>query len=140
MYSIPRIVYNAGAGNVTLNFTYPSSPHNYESTGVGGHDVSAGGVPEAYEIRRDQILLWTLVFTESEWLSVETWLRLAQQQQFSFTFRPDKDVATEFTVYLDSPKLGDPIKPERMAEYIGAFRISLSLRRTTSTAFNIPIL
>ncbi len=140
MYGIPRIVYNAGAGNVTLNFTYPSSPHNYESTGVGGHDVSAGGVPESFEIRRDQILLWSLVFTEAEWPAVETWLRLAQQQSLSFTFRADALVASEYTVYLESPKLGEPIKPERMSEYIGAFRISLSFRRTTNVAFNIPIL
>lgn len=140
MYGIPRIVYNAGAGNVTINFTYPSKPHEYESMGVGGQDVSAGGVPEAFEIRRDQLLLWELVFTESEWSAVETWLRLAQQQQFSFTFHADKDVVSEYTVYLESPKLGEAIKPSRMSEYIGAFRINLTFRRTTNVAFNIPIL
>lgn len=139
--TIPRIVYNAGAGAVTINLTVPSPPYNYGSHGIGGHDISAGGIPEAFEIRRDQLLHWTLVFLESEWAAVETWLRLAQQQQFSFTLRPDKNnAAVEYTVYLESPKMGESIRPTRRSDYIGAFDIELTFRRTSATAFNNPIL
>jgi hypothetical protein len=108
--------------------------------GIGGQDVSASGVPEAYEIRRDHLVTWTLVFLESEWIAVETWLRLAQRQQFSFTFRPDKDVATEFTVYLESPKMGETIKPVRASQYQKAFTLDLVFRRTSGGPFDIQML
>ena len=37
-----------------LNLTLPLQPWELRSGGVGGSDVSATGVPEAYEIRRDR--------------------------------------------------------------------------------------
>jgi len=137
LYLIPSVTYNA----VTINFTVPSKPFGLVSRGVGGFDKSAAGIPAAYEIRREQLLKWTLTFLESEWSSVEAWLRWAQQTAGSFTFKPDKaQPGTSYTVYLEEPAMGQDIAPTRRTDYIGAFDLAMTFRRTTNTAFTNTIL
>jgi hypothetical protein len=141
VHPIPRVQYDAGAGTVTIDFTHPSRPYTYESKGIGGSDVSASGIPESFQIRRDQLLHWVLIFLEAEWAAVETWLAWAQSSGGSFTFFPDKDqLGSSYVVYLHAPEMGDGIAPRRSVDYLGAFELELSFRRTTSVRFDSPIL
>lgn len=129
----PRFVFNDGSA-VDFTLTHPQRTWRPGSRGVGGSDVSAAGVPEAFEVRRDERLHVTLRFTESEWANVRRMV-VHGQGAGTITFYPDADVAgTNHTVYLDEPEMGQEVVPRR-SELASIYEIDVVLRRTTSTAF-----
>lgn len=127
---IPKVVYREGAA--TLLLTLPQRLWTPVSTAVGGTDVSAAGVPESFVIRRDQSLDARLLFREGEWPAVHAWLAWMQDTAGTCRFFPDRDASTYRTCYLESPKVGEEIRPER-GEHPGTYEIGLRLR-TTGTA------
>lgn len=98
-----------------LALTLPPSRIDWSSSAVGGADVAASGVGEAFEIRRDRVARLRLRFWESEYAAVEAWFAWAQgtMQPFDLTFDAG-DPATKRTVRLFSPVLGEgDFAPER---------------------------
>jgi hypothetical protein len=128
----PRFVFNDGtAADITL--TYAQRPWRPGSRGVGGSDVSAAGVPEAFEVRRDERLKLRLRFTEAEWTNVRRMI-VHGQNAGTITFYPDADLGTNHTVYLDEPKMGEEIDPQPTDTH-GIYEIAITIRRTTEVAF-----
>lgn len=132
MKFVPRIVYNG----ITINLTVPQEPWTPAALVVGGSDKSAAGVPESFVVRTEELCEVKLRFTEAELPSVMAWLKWAQKNSGSFTYRFDKnDIATEYTCYLESPAINAEIKPSR-AEFKRHFGITLKLRTTTGVVFD----
>lgn len=133
----PRWVYTDSDGAVDYLMSTPQRPWNFGSLGLGGSDISAAGVPAAFEIRRDHLLHLTLRFPESEWDDVERLVRHLQRAG-SATFYPDQDdTSVAHTVYGDSPKLGEDIEPRRSG-FPAILELDISVRRTTDAVFTDP--
>lgn len=133
---VPSVVYNA----ITVPFSIPMRLWDPESKGHGGEGVSGAGIPESFEIRRDELVRLKLRFTESEWAAVRTWLIWAHRNRstaFTFYFQRSPDLPVGgVSCYLETPKLTDSIKPTR-GETKGTFEIDVTLRSTTGTPINV---
>ena len=115
----------------------PQRPYDMSTRGVGGSDVSAAGVPAAFEIRRDNLLRLTLRFPEHEWDDVERAVRHLQKAG-SATFYPDQDdTSVAYTVYGESPAMGTEIRPRR-SDFPRVLELDVTLRRTTDVIFDDP--
>jgi hypothetical protein len=123
----PRIVYNA----ITVDLSYPMELWLPVSGGVGGSARVASGAGEAYELRRDQMVDLGVRFDETEWPVVEAWLRWMQQTFGSCQFYFDRFnlPGANFTADLETPKLGEEIKPTRDTQYPAAMTIPVRLRQ-----------
>lgn len=129
----PRWIYNDGSA-VDYSMSVPQRPWDFGSRGIGGSDVAASGVPASYEVRREYLLHLTLRFPVAEWSNVERLVRHLQRSG-SATFYPDLDVpGTSHTVYGDSPRLDEEIRPRRSDEP-GSLELDITVRRTTSAIF-----
>jgi hypothetical protein len=129
---VPKISY--GTGPTVVTFTQAQKLWSPSARDIGGSNKSDAGIPEAFIIRRDQLCDVELRFLESEWATVDTWLAYVIQG-FSFDFWFNKtDNATKYTVYLESPKVGDDIKPKR-EPYGKVMSLSLTLRTTAGGRF-----
>lgn len=133
----PRIVYGA----TTLNLTLPCEAWTPEDRFVGGLDKTASGVPVGYVQRTEPLLHVTLRFKEAEWPDISAWIR-AVISGTSFTFRLDQDDSgTAGTYYLEEPSIeSGGARPTRMSDYLGAFTLPVTLRRTTSTVIDFDFM
>lgn len=129
---IPKVIYNG----VTVTLSLPQRPWTPGSTAVGGTDTSAGGVPESFVIRRDQTLDVRLQLWEREWPAVHAWLSWMQGTAGSCQFFPHREDTLNHTCYLDTPKVGEEIRPER-GDFPGTYEIGLRLRDTGGRAFDV---
>lgn len=133
---VPQVIYNA----VTVTFTVPMRLWEPESIGVGGSGVSAAGIPESFEIRRDEVVNVKIRFTEAEWADVRTWLIWAHRNPstaFTFYFQRSPDLPSGgVSCYLEKPKPTESIKPTR-GETKGTFELDLTLRSTTGTPIDV---
>lgn len=122
-------------GATTYTLTQPQKLWTVHSKSHGGGDVSDAGVPEAFIIRRDQLVDVEIRFLESEWAIIDTIIAFGQTGQ-SFTFWFDKDDnATDYVVYLDSPSIGDgDVSPTRDS-YVGVYTLRMTLRTTDASRF-----
>ena len=138
MRMIPKVVYGHGPTPTTLQFTYPQRLWTPSTSTVGGTNTSAAGVVESFVIRRDQLLDVRLVFTELEWLAVQAWIAWAQDNADVFDFYPDRTGGKKYTCYLESPKVGEEVLPER-GEYSPTYEITLKLRTSNAEQFDVRI-
>ncbi len=129
----PRWVYTDGGGAVDFTMALPQRPWNYGKLQVGGSDVSAAGVPAAFTIRQENLLYITIRFPVSEWANVERLVRWGQAAG-TFTWYPDQS-GTNHTVYIDSPAMGEVIRPRRDPQDQRTLELDITLRRTTDTLF-----
>ena len=125
----PRVVYNAPG--VTINFLLPQ--HFWEpeeGAGFGDEDISAGGVPLSYVVRYDQMVNVVLRWRETEHVAVMTWLEWCMKNKgIPFTFRLDQnDAATEYSMYLHSPKTGEMLRPRRPPNAPHTRELDMTLR------------
>lgn len=125
---IPRVLYGPDYTR-TLELSLPQRLWTPLSVAVGGSDVSAAGIPESFVIRRDQVLEVRLLFREGEWPAVHDWIAWMQDNAGFCRFFPDRDAAYFRACYLDSPRVGDEVRPDR-GEYPGTYEIGLRLRTT----------
>jgi hypothetical protein len=133
----PQIVYNAGATTVSL--TLPMRLWDPTSRGVGGQNVSTAGIPEAFELRRDELVKVTLRFKETEWPNIRTFLVFQQRNpssSFTFNFQTSPLVAAPSAVYLEKPAMAEDISPKR-GDAKGTFEIDLVLRSVNSTSLHV---
>ena len=129
---VPKISY--GITPTVITFTQTQKLWSVFSRDVGGSNKTDGGIPEAFVIRREQLCEVELGFLESEWATVDAWLANAiQGNSFDFWFNK-VDNATKYTVYLESPKAGEDIKPKRES-YGKVYSLSLVLRTTAGGRF-----
>lgn len=134
---VPKIVYNT---STTLSFSLSLRLWDPISMGIGGQNVSTAGIPEAFELRRDEKANITLRFTEAEWVNVRTWVLFQQRNPsiaFTFWFQTSPLTPTlGFDVYLDKPIMGDAITPKR-GDAKGTFELDITIRSTNSTSLHV---
>lgn len=137
---IPKVIYNIRnndpATGLVLALSLPQRLWTPASTAVGGTDTSAAGIPESFVIRRDQMLDVRLPFWEGEWPAVHAWLTWMQDNAGSCRFFPDRDGTLYHTCYLESPKMGEEVRPER-GDHPGIYEIGVRLRDTGGRAFDV---
>jgi hypothetical protein len=124
----------------TLNLTWPMQWWTPADRAIGGGERSAAGVPSNYVIRNEPLLEVRLRVTEEEWPLLLTFLRAVDAAGAAFTFRADQNVAADLTVYLERPSVadGEEYRPEGRDEGDHTlFIVPLTLRRTTSVAFDV---
>lgn len=134
---VPQIIYNAGA--TTISLSLPMRLWDPSSLGVGGKNVSTAGAPEAFELRRDELVKVTIRFKETEWAVMRTFLVFQQQNPgstFTFNFQTNPVIAAPSVVYLEKPAMGEAIAPKR-GDAKGTFEIDLVLRSSTSTSLHV---
>lgn len=136
MMWIPRVEYGPTAAKTVFAFSLPQRLWTPASLAVGGTDTSAAGVPESFVIRRDEFLDLRLAFWEREWVAVHAWLAWMQDTAQTCAFFPDRNGSQSFQVWLETPKVGEEIRPER-GEYAGTYEIGVRLRRTAGGAFDV---
>lgn len=129
----PRIVY--GTDDTELELGLPQGYWSYADETIGGRDISATGVPAAYEVRRDGLLDVQLRFYESEWAAVHAWLSWAQHS-LAFDWYEDAE-ATPLprSVYLHTPAMGERIAPQRDPETGVFFTLPITLRSVDGLPF-----
>lgn len=134
---VPKIVYNT---STNLLFTLPLRLWDPISVGVGGQNVSTAGIPESFELRRDEKAKVTIRFTEAEWPNVRTFMLFQQRNPgtaFTFFFQTTPALpAGGFSVYLDKPAMGEDIAPKR-GDAKGTFELDLVLRSTNGTSLHV---
>lgn len=136
---MPRVVY--GTGPTTFDFTLPMKPWDLKTPTVGGFGKSSTGVPEAYLIRREQLLSTTLRFYEAQLGNVQTWLEYVIDNAASFTFRLNKtDALTDYVVYLEKPHMTEDIDYKRSTDYIGAWETDITVRTVAGAKFTTTII
>lgn len=132
---IPKIEY--ANPTITLELTQPQKLWTPSIQSIGGSNVSDAGVPETFIIRRDQLVNVEVRFTEAEWDAVADWLEWAQEGVAFYYWFNGTDITTRYSVYLQSPNLGDgEIQPTRDT-YRGVFSVRLVLRSATGTRFDV---
>jgi len=131
----PKIVYPHGGGT-TLTLDTPMGYWEPESKGIGGSDLSAAGIPEAFQIRRDELLHVRLRFTESEWSDVRDFIVWAQTNAQTFDFYPDQGSGTNYECYLHAPELREGFRPSRMSDP-AFYELTIVLRKADGTVFDV---
>jgi hypothetical protein len=132
------VEYGPEGDTLTYTSRHPMEPWEAELGGEGGDDIAASGIPEAYQIRADEIVHLTLRFEEDEWPEVREWLRWSRNSGQPFQFRLMADEAgTEYEVYLHSPRWSEGnVRPTRDAQFPGLYRIDVSLRTENGQLIN----
>lgn len=123
-----------------LTLELPQEPWSYAVGGEGGSATAASGIPEAYSIREDEILLLRMRVLESELLAFKSFLRWARVSGEPFTIRLDADEAsTEFSVYLHSQRWQDAkeVTFDRDTESRTVFVFPVAIRTELGGAFNV---
>jgi hypothetical protein len=136
MVNCPRFVY--GSVPTTLNLTWPARVWRPQSVrAAGGYRVLASGLAVGYTVRRDETVGLTLRATAAEAESLATMVRWAQDNPATtFTWRPDKDVSTTYTVYLHAPQaVGETFEPQTLDGVPGMWTVELVLRRSSGNFF-----
>jgi hypothetical protein len=109
----------------------------------GGERVSGAGVPNGYLLRTDDVCTVQIRFLETEWADVvSTFKWMMENKHIPFPFRFDWfNPATEYWCYLNSPKLGERLRPVRDPQYPRAMMITAELRAWAprSGAFTTPV-
>lgn len=132
----PRVTYGSA---VVIDFTMPTTWWGYRTKKQGGSAVFSSGVPEAYTIRTDYQMKFTLRFDECELLAVQQWILDAQDgNAFTWEFDPT-DPTTTFVCYLDGPTFEDGFEPVRSTEYPKAFELDVIIRSTVETPMFVSI-
>lgn len=124
----PRVVYDAGAGEVTLDFSLPQRPWAFAFQVVGGSRRSASGAVASYRVRHDELVEKSIRFTEGEWPNVRAWLIWAQEGGAFAWWDDQDDVSTADTVTLFAPTMGESLRPARDNADLSVFGLTLTLR------------
>lgn len=126
-----------------LTLTLPQKfPIPEEGPAMGDEDKSAAGLPVGYYVGWEYAVVVGFRFLDTEYADVMDCLRfLMQNKHLAFLFRFDADdPATEYSVYLESPKLPDRLKPThpdpRNAEL---WEITLTLRSSNGQVLRYPL-
>lgn len=135
---VARIIHAASGTDLTLSIPLPR--WMLRTRRVGGSAVADSGLAVTYVRRRDRLCDVTLRVLESERSAVEAWLDAVENHGAS-EFRFDaSDPATAHTVYVDAPRVGDADIEWEPDDFLGAWRVTLTLRTTDGARFTTPYL
>jgi hypothetical protein len=125
----------------TLDLSLPMAPWTPRDRGIGGGEKSAAGVPSNYTIRREPLLDLRLRVTEAEWPTLVGFLRAVDDAGIAWSLRPDRDVSTTLTVYLESPSVAndEEITAERDDGDPTVYVVAITVRPTTSTVPDVRL-
>lgn len=134
--NLPRLTRTSQTWTGTLPCTWTEAVAR-----TGGGERAANGTPSNYVVGTFPLLRVILRVLESEWSTLVTFLLAVDGAGTSFTFHPDTNEATSFTVYLDSPSVmnGEEINYTRDDGDPGVLLVPITLRRTTATPFALPL-
>jgi hypothetical protein len=133
----PLVSYNGG---ILVAFSLPMKLWQYEEgPGMGGEDTTASGLPSSYVVRWDQAVKWTIRFTDAERTIVMEWLRWAMMNKnVAFDVYFDQAVLlSKYTVYLESPKVSERIRPTREEATPWVWTLDVMFRSVNSTRFDM---
>lgn len=110
--SFPKIVYNAGGGNVTLSFARPPQDFTSYAAPVVHDNIATSGQKERLLEYRHQFIAFTMPYLRVpgdliEWGAFMDWALGGGE----FDFYPDAALATFFTCTVE----GDRFEPRRNA-------------------------
>jgi hypothetical protein len=125
-------------GTSSLAFTISSGLWLPQDKTIGGSRTSAAGVPASYVVRRDALIQLTVRLWESEWGALLNFISWAQGSGAFLWFPDADDVATSFSVYLESPLAGEAFAPTRDSNYPRVFTAQLTLRGAGITVPWLP--
>jgi hypothetical protein len=130
-------VYGTGGDIVDWETTLPVRPWRRSTPTVGGARTAAGGVPASHVVRTDYVLWLPLRLFEEELVylsALVAWGLLSE----TITWYPDADNEAEsYLVYLEFPRAGDSLEPERDDAYGDVLEVSIALRRATPTPWTL---
>lgn len=111
-----------------------------EGVGFGDEDESDAGVPHSYVVRYDRAVRVVIRFTDDEYEDVMAAMKwIMEHKSEGFYYRFDQlDAATDFFVYLESPRLGERIRPTRDGSAPWTWTLSLLLRSTSGERIHVP--
>lgn len=141
MKFIPLITYDGPLGTTELAFSLPQklwTPE--EGIGFGDEDESAAGIIFAYVVRYEYCVRVILRFTDDERLEVMEALKwIIQNKDDAVLYRFDSDdIATEFSVYVDEPKVGERIRPMREEGDASVWSVPLLIRSSAAQRIHVP--
>jgi hypothetical protein len=127
-----RFVYTGG----DLTLRLPCRPWDRRTATVGGSRTSGGGIPAAYVVRRDYMVVLPLRFMEDEWPGVEALLAWGQGAEL-ITWYPDAaDTGTSYEVWLEAPVAGVAVAPTRN-EFPGMLELTIELRAAVDVPWEL---
>lgn len=134
---IPYIEYGA---SIPVDFTLDAAfPKPSSGVGYGDEDMSGAGIPISYVVRYDEWAELKLRFTDDEYDAVMAFLAyqmVNRAEPFYLQFNVD-DIATRFSVYLDTPKANSRARPTRHQQDASVWEFSITVRSVNSTNLHV---
>jgi len=134
---IPRFVF----GEEDLQLTYPVTRWSPGARTVGSVRKSGTGTPGPVLRLRKDVLSLTLRFLDTEWDSVRSLIDYGQFFRV-IDWYPGDDIAfmdplTPIQVYLDAPRVGDGIRPQRDGSLPWLMTLGISLTRVDGQPWDL---
>jgi len=104
----------------------PMRAWTYGVEQVGGHDVSAAGLPASFVVRDQETLTLELRVYEWEWEDCLDFLRAGMRGE-EIEFTPDED-ADSIEVFFVSPVFGEEPDVDRDGEYPRVLNVTVTIR------------
>ena len=133
----PRFDYGVGGDAQTWAAVLPCRYWTETPEKVGGRQLAMSGLGASYFVRNDMLVQVPVRFYEEDWPNLWNVIRYGQLE-LPFTWYPDANESTSYTVYLHHPDTGTRLLPTRDSEYPHVKEIVLTLRREdTSASFDL---
>lgn len=111
-----------------------------EGVGYGDEDESGAGIIVGYVARYDYAMRVVLRFTDNERTAVMTfieWILKNKGEAVFFRFDVD-DVDSEFSVFVEQPRVGDRVRPTRDNDSPWVWELPLLIRSSTGQRMHVP--
>lgn len=132
----PRFLWtdDDGAHDETLELPVGLWRHSFPV--VGGDIESDAGVPASYVVRREYCLAVPVRYLEEEWPIIRALIAHGQNEG-QILWIPDAEIpGTSYNVYLESPAIGDDVRPVIDAEFPAALSVILTFRKVNGATFD----
>jgi hypothetical protein len=127
-----------GPASTTLATTVPMRAPVPRGASYGGFSRVASGSRDSFRVGpRERLLVITVrVYEGAQWVALEALVDWAQDHAGTpFLFYPDGLAAAAYSVYLDTPKLGEPFAPTRASDDPAVFEAQLVLAKADGTSW-----
>lgn len=131
----PRFFWDDGIIN-DETLALPVGRWHHQPKAIGGDIESDAGFPASFVVRRDHCLYVPVRFFEDEWPTLRRMIEHGQAEGQIAWYPDAADLSKVYTVYLESPALGDPVEPVIDGEYPAALSLILVFRRVNGGTFD----
>lgn len=131
----PRLFWDDGEVNdETLELPVGLWRHSFPA--IGGDIESDAGFPASFVVRRDYCVEVPFRFFEEEWPTMRALVAHGQAEGVIVWYPHADDLTTFYNVYLESPALGEDVRPLPDGEYPAALSLVLTFRRVDGGNFD----